>query len=68
MPPRTTAAGTAQSCRRLEITPAGRKLLADVLDDWREVQRKARELLSPAVADAIAGAVDTLWAAADEPD
>src|SRR5262245_40340306 len=52
---------------RLEITPAGRKLLSDVLDDWRAVQQKARKLLSPAVAEAIVGAVDALWSAADEP-
>jgi DNA-binding MarR family transcriptional regulator len=52
---------------RLEVTPAGRSLLATVVADWRKAQREARELLSPAAADAIAGAVDALWAA-DEPE
>jgi hypothetical protein len=33
------------------------------LPDWREAQRRARELLSPAAVDALVGAVDTLWAA-----
>jgi len=51
---------------RLEITAAGRELLAKATGDWRKAQRQARELLTPAAADAIAGAVDALWAA-DKP-
>jgi DNA-binding MarR family transcriptional regulator len=51
---------------RLEITPAGRSLLAKAVGDWRKAQRQARELLSPAAVAAIAGAVDALLAA-DEP-
>jgi DNA-binding MarR family transcriptional regulator len=55
----TPGAGRA---KLLEVTPAGRRLLQGALADWRKAQRKARELLSPAVADAVAGAVDALWA------
>jgi DNA-binding MarR family transcriptional regulator len=54
--------------RLLEITPAGRQLLAAILEDWRAAQRKARELLSPAVADTVVGAVDALWAQLDGTD
>jgi DNA-binding MarR family transcriptional regulator len=46
--------------RPLEVTAAGRKLLAATVGDWREAQRKARKLLSPAVADAITGAGNAL--------
>jgi DNA-binding MarR family transcriptional regulator len=48
--------------RPLEVTAAGRKLLARLLDDWRAAQRQARELLPPAFAGEIARAVDALWA------
>src|SRR5262249_9800306 len=46
--------------KQLEITAAGRKLLAEAVGDWREAQRKARKLLSPAAADTILGAADIL--------
>jgi DNA-binding MarR family transcriptional regulator len=53
--------------QQLHATVAGRELIAKILPDWREAQRRARELLSPAAADAIVGSVDALWAA-ENPD
>jgi len=49
----------------LEATAAGRRLIAGALDDWRAAQRKARKLLTPAAADAVAAAVDAVWADSD---
>jgi DNA-binding MarR family transcriptional regulator len=48
--------------RHLEVTVAGRELIAKVLPTWREAQRRARELLSAEAAGAIAGAADALRA------
>jgi DNA-binding MarR family transcriptional regulator len=49
--------------QQLQVTKAGRELLARTVGDWREAQRRAEKLLSPAAAAAITGAVDALWAA-----
>lgn len=48
---------------RLEATPGGRSLIQSALSDWRNAQKKARHLLSPAAVDAILTAVDALRAA-----
>jgi DNA-binding MarR family transcriptional regulator len=49
--------------RTLEITASGRALLTKTHEDWRESQRQAREMLTPAAADAIAAAVTAVRAA-----
>jgi DNA-binding MarR family transcriptional regulator len=51
--------------RKLEITSSGQELLAAALGDWREAQRKARQLLSPAATDAITAAAEALRARDD---
>jgi DNA-binding MarR family transcriptional regulator len=52
--------------QQLEVTAAGRKLLARILKDWREAQRQVRELLSPALSDALIDTVKSLWAGAED--
>jgi DNA-binding MarR family transcriptional regulator len=52
--------------QQLEVTAVGRELLARVLEDWRKAQRQARDLLSPAMTEALAGVVDSLLIGVDE--
>lgn len=53
-------AGAGRS-RPLEVTDAGRKLLAAVAPAWRSAQREARKLLTPDLADGMTAVVDAMW-------
>jgi DNA-binding MarR family transcriptional regulator len=48
----------------LEITPVGRELLQRGLPAWEEAQKKAREILTPALADGILDVVAQMNAGA----
>jgi DNA-binding MarR family transcriptional regulator len=48
--------------RLLEATSAGRRLIARTLPAWRTAQRAARDLLTPAAAEAITAAVEMVRA------
>ncbi len=56
------ATAPAPDARRhfIEATDKGRELLRRALRDWREAQRRARELLGDEAFDAIIGAANSL--------
>jgi len=52
----------AGRARSLEVTEAGRVLLATVAPALRKAQEEARTLLTPALTTGLVGVVDALWA------
>ncbi len=51
--------------RWLTITPAGRKLLAELLPGWRAAQKKAKRLLGSEMVTAIGDVAGELWSRAE---
>lgn len=47
--------------RPFEVTEAGRRLISAVAPAWREAQREARTLLTPALADGVSAVVNEMW-------
>ncbi len=50
---------------RLEITSTGRARVTECLPAWRKAQRKARNLLTPPIADGAMQVVQNLWLSED---